>query len=61
MASRFIAHEAISCTSFDIPKRISRIGLIKAIENTVKMAESRLNRKLRINCFLYGGIKRFKI
>jgi len=30
-------------------------------EKTAKSAESKLKRKLRNNCFLYGGINRFKI
>jgi hypothetical protein len=48
-------------TSFAVLKIISRIGSIINTEKPVKSADNKLNRKFRINCFLYGGINRLKI
>jgi hypothetical protein len=52
MASRFIPQGIRLFTSFDISNRISNIGIIMVTEKTVNNAESRLNRKFRINCLL---------
>ena len=40
---------------------ISRIGMMSAKENNVKMAARMLNKILRIKYFLYGGTKRLNI